>query len=99
MGCIVELALRRMPKPPKPVLDQFPHDRGILGWPESAEWSWRRQAAAGRRRTDRDGEQPILVVNRPPRRANEIDMDAVGRTTGPHADAGDSKRTSTALPD
>ena len=36
MGCIIESALRQVPKPPKPVLDHFPHNRGILGRPDAA---------------------------------------------------------------
>jgi hypothetical protein len=36
MAGIIELALRQVPRLPKPVLDHFPHDRGILGWPDAA---------------------------------------------------------------
>jgi len=84
---IGELAPRQVSRPPKPVLDHFPHDRGIVGWADAAWWSCRRQAPAERRRTDRHDTQPILVVNRPPRRAEKIDVDAVRQTTGPHGDA------------
>ena len=36
MTGMIELALRQVPGPPEPVLDHFPHDRGILGWPDAA---------------------------------------------------------------
>src|SRR4029077_14379860 len=99
MGGIVELARRHVPGPPKPSLDRFPHDRGILGRADAAERRRGGQAAAERRRADRYGEQSILVVDRPSRRANEIDVDAVRAAAGPHADAGNAERASTALPD
>ena len=87
MDCIVEPALRQVTKPPKPVLDHFPHDRGIPGWPNAAERSWRRQAATERRRPDRHGEQPIIVVDRPSDRAKKTDVEAVRQAAGPHGNA------------
>ena len=39
MGCVIDLALRRMPKPSKPVLDHFSYDRSIPDWPDAAQWS------------------------------------------------------------
>ena len=86
MGGIIELPLRRVPKPPKPVLDQFAYDRSIPDWPDAAEWSGRREAAAGRRRADRHGEQPIVIVN-PSRPAEQIDVKAVCQTTRSHVDS------------
>ena len=87
MGGIIELALRRVAEAPKPVLDHFPHDRRIPGWPDAAEWSRRRQAPAERRRTDRHDEQPIVVVNPVAAAAEQIDVDAVRQTTRAHVDS------------
>lgn len=87
MPDITEVARRQVLGPPKPVLDHFPHDMGIVGRADTACWSCRRQAPAERRRTDRHDEQPILAANLPPRRAEKIDVDAVRQTTGPHLDA------------
>jgi hypothetical protein len=86
MAGSIEVALRRVPGASKPVLHHFPHDRGTVGCADAAWWSRQPHAPAERRRTDRDDEQPILVVNRP-RLAEKIDVDAVRQTTRPHADA------------
>ena len=86
MHGVVELAARRMVKPPEPVLDHFAYDRSIADRPDAAEWGWRCQAAAGRRRADGHCEQPIVVAN-PRRPVEEIDVKAVGRTTRPHIDS------------
>ena len=87
------------PEPPKPVLDHFPHDRRIPDRPDAAEWSRRRQAAAERRRADRHGEQPIVVVNPvpPPRNRSTWRPSArqLARTSTPEMPSA----ASTALPD
>ena len=98
-GGVIESALRPVSEPPKPVLDDFPHDRRVLDWPDAAERSGRRQAAAEGWRSDGHGEQPIFVVNRPPPGAKEIDVDAVRQAAGPDGHARNAKHTSTAVPD
>ena len=86
MGGIIELALRRLTKPSKPVLDDFPDDRSIPDWPDAAQWSWRRQAAAERRRTDRHGEQPIAIADSF-RSAEKFDVEAVCQAARSHVDS------------
>ena len=80
MGGISESALRGVPKSPEPVLDDFPYDRSIPDWADAAQWSWRRQAPAERRRTDRHSDQTIVIVN-PARPAEQLNVEAVGQTT------------------
>ena len=87
MGGIIETAVRPIAKAPEPVLDHFPHDLGIPGRPDAAERSGRRQAAAERWRADGHGEQPIVVVNRLPRRVTKVDVDAVRDATRAHGNA------------
>jgi hypothetical protein len=86
MRCLIELALRRVPKPPKPVFDDFPYDWRIPDWPDAAQWRRRGQAAAGCRRSDRHRQQLIVVAN-PFRSAEQIEVKAVCQTTRPHIDA------------
>ena len=86
MGGSIELALRRAPEPPEPVLDHFSYDRSIPDWPDAAQWSWRRQAAAERRRTDGHAEQPIVIVN-PFCAAEQINVEAVCPTSRPQVDS------------
>jgi hypothetical protein len=87
MDRMVDLALCQPPSPPKPVLDHFPHNGGVFRWADVASWSRQHHAPAERRRTDRHGEQPILVVNQPLPRAEKIEVDSVRQTAGPRTDA------------
>jgi hypothetical protein len=85
-GCIVDLPLRRVAEPPKPILHHFPDDRSISDWPDAAERSGRCEAAARRRCADRHGEQPIVVAN-PLRPEEQINVEAVYRAGRPHLDS------------
>ena len=76
MGGIVELARRRVPRPPKPIFDHFSNDRSLPDRPDATERCRRRQAAARCRRPDRHRQQTIAVVN-PFRAAEQIDVETV----------------------
>jgi len=65
MRRIFDLASRRAPEPPKPVLYYFPNDRRIPDRPDPCDRIRRSQIAAERGAADRHGKQPIVIVNRP----------------------------------
>ncbi len=82
----IELASRRAPKPPKPLLHHFPDHRSIPDRPDAGDWIRRSQIAAERGAADRDREQPIVIVNGSGA-SKQIDVKAVRAATRPHVDS------------